>query len=246
MTAYNNIDPAVAGLPDGINNKYESWKAREELSFGKAVFGHKGDALNASVFYRDVAKMVWDGDFVTDNSIVVTVDGEAAAAVPFNATQVDTLNDVIAAVAALDDVECVADSTDTSNRTILIRKKYVEITASAVVTGGASQADETVTYDSSMVYLGITSLTQKEDGKYNEGDCINVCYNGRIKVLVKANVSANNPAYVDEAGADKGEFSDAGLDTGSKYRDNALTDGIAIVEITDVKYSGEFAEIDFS
>jgi len=237
MSAYNNIDTAIAGLKVGLDSHVESFRAYEAIPFGKPCFGHVGDSLNVSTFYRDVAKIVFDADFVTGNSIVITVSGTAAAAVPFNTDHDTTAADVVAAITALTGVDCLLDPADSNNRTFLIQEKHVEITAAEAITGGGSQATGTITYDTSMVFVGIAMFTQKEasaSAQYAANEAVNVMTRGVLYGSAQAaTVEANATAYVDTDGANRGDWSNAGfsLDGAAIYRSDAASAALAQVEV---------------
>lgn len=238
MAAYGNMDEAVAGLRYGMmDGDVETRRASEEIAFGLPVFGYEGDQVNAYKYYVDVAKVVFDADFVASNSIVITVNGVASVATVFDTDQETTLAALVANVAALTGVECVADATDTNGRTILVRTKGATAVVTEAITGGATQATGTITTGTGQVFLGITQLTQKEDFFYNEDEAMNVLHkNGRIYASVTGSASANGKAYL---GSD-GKFSaTAGTDIGCVFVSNEVVDAasgnnIAIVEVAEI------------
>lgn len=251
MTAYNNIDEAIAGLKYGLDSKTETFRAIEAVEFGKPVFGHKDDPLNGSTLYRDVGKIVFDADFVTSNTIDITVNTVAAAQVTFTTDHDTTAALVVAAVAALTGVECVLDPADATNRTFLIRAKRTEVVVTEDVQAGAGQAAGTITYDTSMIYLGIAQFTQKEassTAEYVADEPMNVMVLGTIYGSVTvAIIEALAKAYVDDNGAGRGDWTDvAGFDTLSLYRNNAASGALPLIEIVSSKGRGTYAEINFS
>jgi len=240
MGAYDTMDVALAGMKPVLDCTAESWVCAEAdgISFGLPGFSYLGEAKKLYKYYNDAGKLVFDGDFVTSNVITITVDGEDAADVTFTTDHDTTADLVVAAVAALDDVDCVLDSTDTDNRTFIIRKKGVTLVVSEAITGGAGQVTGTWGDQASgQVYVGVAMFTQKSeslDTSANEGyeqyDSVNVMTRGRIYVEAKATVEANNEAYVDNSGADIGEFSSAGAELSARYRTNGTSGSIVEVE----------------
>ncbi len=122
-----------------------------------AIANATGEALRVEVQFNKKSnatlstqsKIVWDGDFVTANTIIVTVDGTAAATVTFATDHATTAALVVAAVQALTGITCELDVSDTNSRTIFIYKtaKTAIGTVTEVVALGAGAASGTVTYD---------------------------------------------------------------------------------------------------
>lgn len=251
MGAYNNIDPAIAGLKYGLDSKTETWRAAEAMEFGKPAFGHKDDPVNASSLYRDVGKIAFDADFVTGNTIDGTVNTVAITQVTFTTDHDTTAALVAAAYAALTGVECILDPADTNNRTFLIRAKRTEIVVTEDVQSGASQATGTITYDTSMIFLGVAQFTQKEaagSAEYALDEAMNIMSSGQIYgSATVAAIEALEKAYVDSDGAGRGDWTDtAGFDTLSIYRNNAASAALPLIEVRDAKGRGTYAETDFS
>lgn len=251
MGAYGNIDAAIAGLKYGLDSKTESWRAIEAVNFGKPVFGHKDDPKNASNLYRDVGKIVFDADFVALNEIVITVNTVAASTVTYTTSHDNTMDLLVAAVSALTGVECILDSGDVNNRTLLIRAKRTEIVVAESVTLGASQPTGTITYDTSMIFLGVSQFTQKESAgvaQYIADEAMNVMVLGTIYGSATiAAIEALAKAYVDDNGAGVGDWTNvAGFDTKSIYRNNDASAALPLIEVRSDKGRGTYAELDFS
>lgn len=242
MGAYGYMDKGFKGMASGYDCKVNSYVCADSngLEFGKAVFAYVGDTDQdgrgkAYNFYNDTAKLAFDADFVTSNTIDITVNTVAITQVTFTTDHDTTAGLVRDAIAALTGVECVLDSTDVNNRTFLIRAKGTTIAVTEDVQAGASQATGTITYDSGQVFVGIAQSTQKEIGSsaigYSQYDQVNTVERGTILVLSKAIVSAYEAVYIDNSGADIGEFSNAGLAVNAIYRENAIVDGLVDVEV---------------
>ena len=237
MGAYDTLEKAIKGLIYGIIKRIEGgWVVADSngIRFGAPVFGYVGDENKAYNFYNDTGKLVFDGDFVTSNVITITVNGEDAADVTFDTNHDTTAALVVAAVAALDGVECVLDPADTNNRTFLIRTKGATAVVAEAITGGGGQATGTATYGSGQVFVGVSCFTQKQPELgvsefvgYAQYDSVNVMADGELWVEVGDDVEAQNEAYVDNAGADAGEWSNAGVEVNARYRSNALDGGLA-------------------
>ena len=94
---------------------------------------------------KQVQTILWDADFITGNVVDGKVNGTAIASVPFNTDQATTLSDVAnAIVAANSDVESASVTGAREITVTSIIDKTVTL-SDFVVTGGASQASETVT-----------------------------------------------------------------------------------------------------
>jgi hypothetical protein len=250
MTAYNNMDAAVAGLKYGLDSQTESWNAKEAISHGDSVFGYAGDDKSAWLFHLDTSTTVFDGDFVASNSIVATVNGTAVDAVVFDTNQATTMTALAAQIEA--DIEgATATLTDETgdNRTIAIFIEGTDVVVSWSVTGGGSQADNTVTQSSAQVFVGVAQKTAGEfsssqsklDGteinaavNYEAGDAVNVMVVGYIYVNAIGAVNANSAAYILKSGSNKGKWtatSSDNYDTKARFRNTLAATGLALVEL---------------
>ena len=233
MPAYGTLDESINGLVQGLDYTTEGrFVAAEEIEFGAAVFGYVGENIKVGGYHLDVSKLVYDADLVTDNVINVTVNGVAISPVTFLTSHAVTIALVVAAIDALVGVEAVLDSSDVNSRTILIRTKFDEAVATSVVTLGATQAGATATTHSGMVFMGVSRFIQNDTGVYSLYDSVEIVTSGQISVTPVEAVEALEPAYVDNSGADIGEFSNAGFAVGARYLKNASADSITFLEVT--------------
>jgi hypothetical protein len=249
MGEYNNMDAAVAGLKYGLDGQTESWCAKENISFGDAIFGYSGDEQNGYLYHLDTSQTVFDADFVSLNNIVATVNGVAVTAVVFDTDQATTMDNLKAQIEA-DIAGAVVTLTDTggANRTIVIHIPGVDVVVTWAVTLGASQAGDTVTVSSAQVFVGVAQLTQKEystrkllDGteinaavNYLIGDAMNVLTEGKIYVNGIGAINANTSAYILASGADKGKFtatSTSNYDTKGKFRSTIAASALVLFEV---------------
>lgn len=233
MGAYGTLDESINGLVQGLDYTTEGrFAAAEEIQFGAAVFGYVGENIKVGGYYLDVSKLVYDADLITDNVTNVTVNGVAIAPVTFLTTHDITIALIVVAINALDGVEAVLDSTDTDSRTILIRTKFAAAVAISVVTLGNTQAGASATTHSGMVFMGVSRFIQNDTGVYSLYDSVEIVTSGQISVTPVEAVEALEPAYVDNSGADIGEFSNAGFAVGARYLKNASADSITFLEVT--------------
>lgn len=90
--------------------------------------------------------VVLDADLVTSNSIAITVNGNVLASIPFNTDHLTTMQDIQTAIENEPNINSV-EITDPDNRTLIVHSDPNQngIINSFVVTGGASQANATIT-----------------------------------------------------------------------------------------------------
>lgn len=123
-----------------------------------------------------------DADLVTSNSIAITVNGNVLAPIPFNTDHLTTMQDIQTAIESEPNIDSV-EITDPDNRTLIVHSDPNEngIVNSFVVTGGATQANATITNNNQPVTtltiadtmvteinsaaLGVTA-TDNHDGTY--------------------------------------------------------------------------------
>lgn len=244
QTAYNlNMGQSFAGMKaDSRFDLVESFLADQIIYFGRAAAAEAGNVTTVHIPTKDVCVLLFDADFVTANTVTITVNGNATAAVPFNTDHDTTVDDVKAAIEGLTGVSSVTLTDVTNNREFTIETAGLEITVSEAVAGGASQATGTPTYSSDDIFRGIAIHTHKApvaqtsgagDAKYAINDAVNVLRQGAVWVETDVAVTADETAYVSVA-AGLGKFtnvSSANLATGGKFRSTVATAGLAILEI---------------
>lgn len=237
MPAYGEIDKTRPGTLYGLDNQIEGgWAAVPVagIEFGVPVFSYAGDSVNLYTFKNDVGKIVFDADFVTGNTIIITVNGVDTSAVVFVANHNTTIDLVLAAINALSNVEAVLDPDDFDNRTFYILEKGVEAVVSASVTLGGSQASGTITYTTAQIFVGMTVQTQNSFGLYKQFDAVNVLVNGSAYGSCSTPGAANIKAHVDVAGT----FANVGIEIGARFRSNLSTAGLILVKVDGQKELG--------
>jgi hypothetical protein len=196
MSQYSNIDRAFAGMKAQhyqFGEVLSSGIAIDEINFGYPVFSYLGDGEKLYNYYNDTCSLLFDADFEASNSIVITVNGEAASAVTFSSDHDTTAALVVLAIKALEiednngntiNPDCILDSTDTNNRTFLIRGVGVDLVVSEAVTGGSGQPTGTPTYSSDQVFRGMARHKVKyidsgdTDAKYVINDTVSLVEEG--------------------------------------------------------------------
>jgi len=197
----------------------------EDINFGEAVVGYKGDK-KLYKFRLDGGELVMSADFVASNSIIVTVNGVATTAVVYASSHADTAALVVDAIKALAGVECVLDTSDTTNRTYLIRTKGATAVVSIAVTLGASQATGAFTASAASFLRGVASFQQIEGGKYAAKTVVDAVERGGIAVPVSGAVSSNMPAYLNASGV----FATSGTAVSGAIFDSSTT-GAGLAEL---------------
>lgn len=232
MAAYDNIDRNLPGVLDGIDHDIEGGFSAQDLAginFGVPAFGYVGDAISLVTFKNDVAKIVFDADFVTANVIDMNVNAVAMAQVPFNTDHATTMADLINALNAMTGVEAILDLVDGTGRTLYIRTKG----ATAAITGlavtlGATQATGTVTYTTGQVFMGVTMNVGNSAGIFEYQDAVNVVMRNRLSASSSTACNANTKAFV---GTD-GLLGNTGIEIPVYFRETLAAAGVPIVEVT--------------
>jgi uncharacterized phage protein gp47/JayE len=101
--------------------------------------------LNNQLFSFSLPIITFTGNFVTSNSIVVTINGVASAAIPFNTNNNTTLADIATAIALFPSVAS-ATATNPNIISIVPNSGFNVTVNSIVITGGASQPTYAVTF----------------------------------------------------------------------------------------------------
>jgi hypothetical protein len=237
-TLYDEPQRAIAGQQYGLTGKTRTYLAGEKIYPGDPVFGMVGDERTCYQAHINAVTLTAAADLVTGNQIAVTVNGKTLAPVTFVESTTKTLEAIVQAIELdpdLSDLEITAFVVEGANA-ITIVGPGINITASAVVSSGASQTTFSSAADTNLKFVGVaehTELSFKEGtGFYPPTVAVNVRDFGEIYVSVDddATPADKEPAYVDLA---KGVFTDV---AGSNYNCGAFfrsskEDGLARVEL---------------
>ena len=228
---YQDMGTALAGL--GIapaTARIDSFTATEDIEFGYPVFSYPGEK-KAYAYHLDTASLVFDADFVTSNTIDITVNGEAMGQVTFTTDHDTTAGLVVDGLNAMTGVEAVLDTGDVTNRTFLIRSKGVTSVVSATVLLGESQATGTPSYESAQIFVGMclrTMMPSSGTAKYILTEEVNVLERGKLWAECDKAVNANT----DVAVASNGKVTDAGaLSIDCKFRGTIASTGLVELEV---------------
>lgn len=243
MKLYGESERAIAGQKFGLQDVVESHVAGENIEPGAALFGKVGDDRVFKA-HQNVVTLTASAELVAGNSLATEVNGVSLDAVAF-ATDTDTtlsaLADAISSNDELSDAGVSAKSVAGSNTIVITGES--DVSASVIVTGGASQAEFTASGSSDMEFVGIAvheELAYREGtGFYPANIPVNVMTHGKIFVPVAddADAADKKPAYVVLSGDDKGKFTDessGNYDSGCVFRSDAQ-DGLALVEVNGLK-----------
>lgn len=234
MTAYNDMNPGVAGLIQSRAPKVASGIAQESMTAGLPVFGYTGSGERVWKLKADVSSLLLSADLSASNSTVITVNGVASAAVVYATSHTATMDAIVNAVKAIPGVEAVRDSGNT--RTILIRTKGLTATASGVVSGGSAVTVTPTNGLFGQVFKGILALehvvpaTLGGSATFVQYDAVPVVTAADIWAQAAAGVDSNDKAFVDVS---TGAFAASGQDVGVRCKISRNSDGVALVAVDD-------------
>ena len=244
-TLYDPPARAIAGQKHGLKANVRTYCAGEKIYPGDPVFGMTGDEHTCYGAHINAVALTASGPLVTGNKVAVTVNGNTLPVVEFIGSSAETLAAIVQASeldGGLSDLGITAFVVEGANA-IGIVGPGISISASAVVTEGASQPRFTATADTNMKFLGVaghTELSFKDgSGFYPPAHAVNVMEFGDVYVPVAAgaNPSDKEPAYIVLSGENAGKFTDVAsgnYDSGAFFRSNE-EDGLARVELRGMK-----------
>lgn len=120
---------------------------------------HKGPMAHKIHQSFEVGKrrmtITFSANFVTSNTINASVNGVAITAVPFNTDHATTFADLVTAIDGLSSVESATGNSTTRVITIILTDQEEDGIATAVVTGGASQATATIAANENDIFAGM-------------------------------------------------------------------------------------------
>jgi len=234
--SYANTQAAFfAGMKaDARFDEVESKKAEVAIPFGRGLCAESGDVDTVRLPKKDVATLVFAGDFVTSNTINLKVNGTAIAQVTFGTDHATTAGLLVAAIAALTGISCSLVAADTNNRTFRIESDGDAISVTdIVVAAGGGQTTGSATYSADDIFRGISLHTHNELGSYAIDDMVSV--GRKVVAIVETSVAVNadEAAYVDLAGG-IGKFTNVSTNnmaTGGYFRSTVGAAGLAAVQI---------------
>jgi hypothetical protein len=236
---------AIAGQKHGLKDTVRTYCAGAKVNPGDPVVGIVGDERKCYGAHINAVTLTASAALITGNKVVVTVNGKALPEVAFTSSSAATLAAVVQAIELDDDLSALditAFVVDGANAIVIVGPG-IDITASAVVTGGSTQAAFTSTSDTNMKFLGVAEHTElgfKEGvGFYPPNHAVNVMDFGEIYVPVAEGVSPldKEPAYIVLSGSEAGKFTNVAAgnyDSGAFFR-SGEEDGLARIELRGMK-----------
>jgi hypothetical protein len=243
---YGDMPKAIAGAKYGLHDETETFIAGEKIFPGDPCFGMVGESSKCYGAHVSAVSLTASTSLVTGNKIALTINGIALAVIDFINSHQETMRAVVQSVNLNAQVSALGISAflvDGAPNTLYLESPGVSITASAVVTGGASQASFASSSYTSMKFLGVArhqELCYREGtGFYPEGQAVNVMSRGKIWVPVAETASPvdKEPAYVILSGDDAGKFTDTAsgnYDCGCIFR-SRNEGGLALIEARGLK-----------
>jgi hypothetical protein len=229
MTAYGNIDSALAGLLVG-DAEVVSRVAGNECNFGMPAVVFSGDAEKVFQYVLDKSVLTFSADFVASNSIAVSVDGTAITPVVFDTNHATTFAAVVAAINGLANVTATAGAGRSIN---ISMDDHSAITVVAAVTLGASQATSSQVLSCTGSVFGVFPRVQKVGGQFNQYDNTPIVREGEMWVMTADAVVANATAYLVAASGVFTDDSSGNVTTGYVFR--TATSGAALARVEIIK-----------
>lgn len=129
-----------------------------------AILAVNTDWYGFGIIGTKKATITFDADFVTDNEIDLTINGETVTTVPFNTDNATTYTDLKDQIEL--DITNSAVTVDATARTVEIEIFGDSVaTVTEAVTGGATQADGTITYTYLDDFQDVADWTESADSR---------------------------------------------------------------------------------
>ena len=199
------------------NHNIKSRGAEQIIEFGRGVVKGATAGVTVKNIYKSKASLTFSADFVTSNTINLTVNTVAISQVIFDTDQATTFALVIASIDSLTGISAEAGT----GREIIITvdNAISNITISnVVVASGGSQATSTIVYTSLDAFEGISVLRHGQpvqiggDDKYQVNDPVNILTKGVLYVQSVATVTYGDAVYIynDKANtSNQGQFTNS-------------------------------------
>ena len=239
---YDDPQRAIAGQRFGLGGSTRTYAAGEKIYPGDPVFGMVGDDEHCYGAHLNAVTLMASAPLVTGNKVAVTINGIALNLVEFVESSAKTIERIVRDIdinSALGEIGINAFVVEGANAFTIV-SPGLTITATAVVTEGASQPTFTSAPDTNLKFIGVAEHTElssvKGTGFYDINDAVNVRDWGEIYVPVAedSHPSDKEAAYIDIS---KGVFTDipgSNFDCGCFFRSNKQ-DGLARIEVRGMK-----------
>jgi len=245
---YGDLGKVIAGQKYGLHDETETIVAGEKIFPGDPIFQLVGDETIGYGAHVSSVKLTANAALVVGNSVSVTINGVTLSGILFEDSSPDTMRKIVDCInlnEALREKGITAFILEGVPLAFNLSGPGVTITASAVVTGGASQPTFASSANTSNAkFRGVarhTELIHKEGvGFYPNGALVNVMTHGQISVECAESASPDNlkPAYVIMSGDDAGKFTDVSTnnyDCGCLFRSSRIEGNLAFIEVRGIK-----------
>ena len=239
---YGKPQRAIAGQTHGLSGRTRTYSAGEVIYPGDPLFGMIGDHEHCYRSKINAATLTASAALVTGNTVSVTVNGVVLPTFDFVNSSAETLARIVREIDLNNELSRFGINAfviEGANAFSIVGPG-VTITASVVVTGGASQPTFTSAADTNMKFIGIAEhtelVTRKGTGYYDINDSVNVRDRGDIYAPVSdaAHPSDKEPAYIDLANGVFTDVSTSNYECGCFFRSNKQ-DGLALIEARGMK-----------
>lgn len=178
------------------------------IGLGLGVVQRVGKPNQGRLPKANKATIVFDADLVASNKINAKVNGVSMAEVTYATSHDATMAAIVTALKAVSGVaNAVLDASDTESHTIIVYSNdgLDCIVSDVVVTGGSSQANATITIDTTDTIYGISILSQaiqqpypalNEPILYKNGAPVGCLLRGRIWVRTETAVQNGDAVYM--------------------------------------------------
>jgi hypothetical protein len=247
LDIYGNQKKAILGSVLGLHQDIETRIAGQKIYPGDPLFAAVGDAQGVFLPALTAAKATVSA-LVTGNNVAITINGVAVDPVTYNTDATTTLNGVVNAINANNEVrELGIEAYRVAGETLIfyLSSGNVAISASGAISAGASQGTISFASYTNKKFIGVArhsdSLSYREGaGFYPMGEEVNVIIHGIVAVNVApgGDPAAYKPAYVIMTGDDIGKFTaeaSGNYDTGAIFRSGEVEPGLAFLEVRGVK-----------
>lgn len=195
-------------IAGGSNSDILSRVAEQIIEFGRGLVRGTTPGTDVKNITNSQATILFDGDFVTSNTIDLKVDGVAISQVTFTSDHDTTAGLVRDAIDALSGITAILDPADANNRTFIVTldSELANIAVTdVIVAAGAGQAGSVVTVTTIDNLEGVAILRHNQpaiiagDDNYQVNDQVSVMGRGTIIVEAIATVNYGDDVYINSA-----------------------------------------------
>lgn len=237
LTYQSEPNAGYAGLiADSSNRVIRTYPTLKALEFG-LVASYDSASGKVKPFENNITRIQFSAVIVTDNVINMEINGVAITPVPFNTNNATSLADLATEIESNEDVESAV--ADASNNRVNVYKKPTSNSTIAVtnaaVTGGASQANVTISNLTDEQIIGIAVHEHKApiNGlvRYEADDAAGIMVQGAIWGQTNTNVTVEGKVYAIPTSAKMTSGTNNTLIKNAQFRKYKTGDEIAVVQV---------------